>query len=68
MKWIILCGMSLGMALALLVATLIIYFSGSVTFAEPRPGVLYYEIGILVAVIGYTVFLYTVLLITKIRG
>jgi hypothetical protein len=58
-KWAILCGMSLGMALALLAVTLIIYFSGNMAFAEPRQWVLYYEMGILVAIIGYTIWLTT---------
>lgn len=49
--------MSLGMAITLLVVTVLIRIFGSVTFVEPRPWILYGEMAILSAIIVYTIWL-----------
>lgn len=59
MRWDILCGMSLGTAISLLVITVLIRINGSVTFVEPWPWILYGEMPLLSAIIGYTIWLST---------
>jgi len=57
MRWALLCGMSVGMALALLIMAVIIRVTGAATFVEPRVWILYVEMAMLVAIIGYTIWL-----------